>query len=158
MPRLLALSGFDGKGPACFVLEIEGRRLMLDLGKGPDAGRLPDLSGAGRIDALILSHGHADHTGALPLRDRLGLPRGPRHGAGERAGGRAATGAGRDAPAPQRQHPHRRDHGRDRGSGPCARRGLDADRRRGRAGLYRRLLRREPPLALRAAAPRQRRR
>ncbi|TCO74166.1 MBL fold metallo-hydrolase [Rhodovulum euryhalinum] len=74
MPRLVALSGFDAKGPACFLLELGGARLMLDLGTGPDAGRLPDLAGVGPVDAILLSHGHADHAGALQLAPLVGSP------------------------------------------------------------------------------------
>lgn len=72
--KLRALSGFGVKGPACFLLEIEGRRLVLDLGRGPDGDALPDVSGVGPVDAILFSHGHADHTGGLHLAALLGDP------------------------------------------------------------------------------------
>ncbi|WP_052341779.1 MBL fold metallo-hydrolase [Salinarimonas rosea] len=65
--RVTAVSGFGAKGPACFLVEIAGARLLLDCGVGPDRGLRPDLSGVGPIDAVLLSHGHADHVGALDL-------------------------------------------------------------------------------------------
>lgn len=74
MPRVTALAGFAAKGPACFLLEIAGRRLLLDLGEGPDADQRPDVSGIGPVDAILISHGHADHVGALDLANRLGNP------------------------------------------------------------------------------------
>lgn len=74
MNRLLAVSGFGVKGPACFLLEIAGRRLLLDLGEGPDLGVRPDLSGIGRVDAVLISHLHHDHTGALDLVPAIGSP------------------------------------------------------------------------------------
>jgi 7,8-dihydropterin-6-yl-methyl-4-(beta-D-ribofuranosyl)aminobenzene 5'-phosphate synthase len=50
-------------------IETAGRRLLFDAGQGPalasNAGRLNvPLHSA---DSLILSHGHYDHTGGLPL-------------------------------------------------------------------------------------------
>ncbi|MFT4151871.1 MAG: MBL fold metallo-hydrolase [Paracoccaceae bacterium] len=72
--RLTALSGFGVKGPACFLLEIDGRRLLLDLGRGPDGDALPDLAGVGRVDAILFSHGHVDHTGGLHLAGQVGNP------------------------------------------------------------------------------------
>lgn len=74
MHRLTAISGLGGKGPACFLVESEGRRLLLDFGEGPQPGLLPDIDSIGRIDALILSHQHADHLGALRFRPRIGDP------------------------------------------------------------------------------------
>jgi glyoxylase-like metal-dependent hydrolase (beta-lactamase superfamily II) len=69
-----AISGVGGKGPACFLVEAEGRRLLLDCGAGPDEGMRPDLSGLGRIDAVLLSHAHPDHVDALPEAvERFGL-------------------------------------------------------------------------------------
>ncbi|TSD88537.1 MBL fold metallo-hydrolase [Mycobacterium sp. KBS0706] len=61
-----AISGVEGKGPACFLVEAAGMRLLLDCGAGPDEGMRPDLSGLGPIDAILLSHAHPDHIGALP--------------------------------------------------------------------------------------------
>lgn len=72
--HLRLISGVGAKGPACFVLQAAGKRLMLDLGEGPPPGALPHVEAIAPIDALILSHGHKDHVGGLPLLGRIGNP------------------------------------------------------------------------------------
>lgn len=72
--RLVAVSGLGPKEPAAFVVEAAGKRLLLDCGEGPEPGRLPDLDAIGRVDAVILSHSHNDHAGALRFLDRIGRP------------------------------------------------------------------------------------
>jgi len=72
--RVRIVSGCDEKGPACILVESGGRRLLLDLGYGPDPGRRPDLSGIGPVDALLLSHGHRDHAGSLSMTSEVGDP------------------------------------------------------------------------------------
>jgi Cft2 family RNA processing exonuclease len=71
---LRLISGVGAKGPACFLIEAAGRRLMLDLGEGPPPGLFPNVDGVGPIDALVLSHGHKDHVGGLALVSKLGNP------------------------------------------------------------------------------------
>lgn len=71
---LTAVSGIGGKGPACFLVETPAARLLLDLGLGPQPGRLPEVGGIGRVDALIVSHGHRDHAGGMRLRSAIGDP------------------------------------------------------------------------------------
>jgi Cft2 family RNA processing exonuclease len=65
--RFEAISGVGAKGPACFLFEIGGSRILVDAGIGPDAGRVPDLSRVGHLDAVVISHAHPDHAGALSL-------------------------------------------------------------------------------------------
>jgi Cft2 family RNA processing exonuclease len=71
---LRLISGVGAKGPACFVIKGGGRRIMLDLGEGPPPGALPNVEGLGRLDALVVSHGHKDHIGGLALLPKIGNP------------------------------------------------------------------------------------
>jgi hypothetical protein len=80
MALLTAISGVGAKGPACFLVDTGRARLMLDLGYGPAPDQWPDVSRAGRVDALLLSHGHRDHAGALKLAAQIGNP--PLHATG----------------------------------------------------------------------------
>lgn len=71
---MTVVSGQGGKLPAAFLLEMGGRRILLDLGEGPQPGVKPDLSDIGPIDAICLSHAHIDHVGSLDLSGQLGNP------------------------------------------------------------------------------------
>jgi Cft2 family RNA processing exonuclease len=56
------------------MVETAGRRLLLDCGEVPAPGRRLDFDAIGKVDAVILSHGHADHAGSLRFSDRIGRP------------------------------------------------------------------------------------
>ena len=62
----LTVVGCSGSGPgpdsaaSCYLLEHEGFRLLLDLGNGA-FGTLQALADPDTIDAVFLSHLHADH-------------------------------------------------------------------------------------------------
>jgi Cft2 family RNA processing exonuclease len=76
--KISFLGGADEVGASSTLIEIGGRRLLIDAGIRPSpkarwglAGdQLPDLSQidrAGGVDAVLISHAHTDHTGALEL-------------------------------------------------------------------------------------------
>jgi Cft2 family RNA processing exonuclease len=71
---LRLICGVGKKGPACFLVEAGEKRLLLDLGEGPPPGLVPNVAGLGRIDALVVSHGHRDHVGGLCLLPHIGNP------------------------------------------------------------------------------------
>lgn len=74
MAVLTSVSGLNGKLPAAFVLELRGKRILLDLGEGPEPGVRPETDKLGHVDAIFLSHAHGDHVGSMDLWESLGSP------------------------------------------------------------------------------------
>jgi ribonuclease J len=85
--RIVALGGIKEIGRNMTMFEYDNRLLIVDcgmlLGKTNSPGvdlTLPDWSAFShrldRVDAVVLTHGHEDHIGALPylLRDRGDIP------------------------------------------------------------------------------------
>lgn len=64
------LGGANEVGASSTLVEIDGRRILVDagirMGPGEDS-KWPDFRTLDRPDALLLTHAHSDHTGALPL-------------------------------------------------------------------------------------------
>jgi 7,8-dihydropterin-6-yl-methyl-4-(beta-D-ribofuranosyl)aminobenzene 5'-phosphate synthase len=62
-PGLLAEHGFAA------WIEVSGRRVLFDTGQGAALAENAEKLGVdlGTVDTLVLSHGHYDHTGGVPL-------------------------------------------------------------------------------------------
>ena len=121
--RVMALGGLGEIGRNMAVLEFDGRLLVIDCGVlFPEAEQpgvdliLPDFGVIEHrlddIDAVVLTHGHEDHIGAVPylLRHARRHPAGrlpvhPRPGRGEaaRAPDRPDAGRGRGRRRPRRR-------------------------------------------------------
>jgi Cft2 family RNA processing exonuclease len=76
--KITFLGGADEVGASCTLIEIGGKRILVDAGIRPSpkarwglAGdQLPNLSqidSLGSLDAILITHAHTDHTGALEL-------------------------------------------------------------------------------------------
>ncbi len=76
--RYIALGGLGEVGMNCTLMEANGRLIVFDCGVTfpngdhygvdliiPDFGNLAPL--ADRIDAIVITHGHMDHIGAIPF-------------------------------------------------------------------------------------------
>jgi len=68
--KISFLGGASGIGASCALLETDAANILVDCGIRFQPGNaLPDLASiAGkRVDAIVITHAHTDHTGALPV-------------------------------------------------------------------------------------------
>ncbi len=76
--KITFLGGADEVGASCSLIEVAGKRLLIDAGirispksnRGIQKDQLPDLqpiSAVGGPDYILVTHAHTDHTAALPL-------------------------------------------------------------------------------------------
>lgn len=63
------VSGLMAEHALSFLIELEGRRFLFDTGQGPALAANSHTLGVdlSTVEALVLSHGHYDHTGGLPF-------------------------------------------------------------------------------------------
>lgn len=76
---LVGLGGFGEIGKSCALLRVDGAKILLDAGldvwRDPEARylRCPELFTPHELDAVVLTHAHPDHSGALPVLLRQGF-------------------------------------------------------------------------------------
>lgn len=76
--KFIALGGTDYVGASCYFVELDGTKLLLDCGKGicksrgqvfsptfTDLLTTGNMSSLGQLDAILISHAHFDHIGAI---------------------------------------------------------------------------------------------
>ena len=73
---ILGAAGGEVTGSA-YLVETDRARVLIDCGlfqggKKADVLNVPPLAGNERLDAVLLTHAHLDHTGRLPLLTRTG--------------------------------------------------------------------------------------
>jgi len=67
--KFTPLGGGQEIGANCFLYEIEDKIIMIDAGRHPSKEgfeSLPEISGVGYVDYIIITHSHYDHVSALP--------------------------------------------------------------------------------------------
>lgn len=74
--RVIGAAGGEVTGSA-YMIEANGSRVLVDCGlfqggRKSESLNRPPLKPKGKLDAVLLTHGHLDHTGRLPLLARLG--------------------------------------------------------------------------------------
>src|SRR5215469_10714656 len=77
---MIGAAGGEVTGSA-YMIQTGSRRVLVDCGmfqggKKSESLNRPPTRPNSRLDAVLLTHGHLDHTGRLPLLARLGY-RGP---------------------------------------------------------------------------------
>jgi Cft2 family RNA processing exonuclease/dsRNA-specific ribonuclease len=68
--KITFLGGASNIGASCALLETDAANILVDCGIRFQPGNaLPDLASlhGKRLDAIVLTHAHTDHTGALPV-------------------------------------------------------------------------------------------
>ncbi len=68
--QVFFLGGASEVGATCTLVEIAGKRILIDCGMRMKGDSLPDLQTVqthGGIDAIVVTHAHMDHTGNLPV-------------------------------------------------------------------------------------------
>ncbi|WP_422448844.1 MBL fold metallo-hydrolase [Thermoanaerobacterium sp. DL9XJH110] len=73
--KLTFCGGAGEVGASCYLLNIDGKNILLDGGIRMSSSKdaLPDfrlIQENGGLDAILVSHAHTDHTGALPAISR----------------------------------------------------------------------------------------
>ena len=71
------LGGAHEVGASSTLIEIEGHRILVDAGirmGSEQDSQLPNLDAVGGVDTVLVTHAHADHTGALPVLMRYLRP------------------------------------------------------------------------------------
>lgn len=68
--------GANEVGASCYLINLDGKNILLDCGirMSSTKDNLPDfrlIQEHGGVDAIIISHAHLDHTGALPIISRM---------------------------------------------------------------------------------------
>ena len=63
------LGGASGIGASCALVQVANTTILVDCGVRFRADALPDLSllSGRRLDAILVTHAHSDHTGGLPV-------------------------------------------------------------------------------------------